>query len=94
MKPLTNEDFEKLKEVLNEFEYQTLFETGVKKISGGYANAEYSSHNEDWIYITLKWGVQSDVDNDTHEEDWMISLLDFNGNDKVSGLIRCLIPCN
>jgi len=91
---LTDEDNEKLSAMLNEFERQTKIETGVKGISGGYAQADYSSHNNDWLYVTLKWGTQSDVDNDTHEEDWKISMSDFHKYCTVKNLVFNLEPCN
>lgn len=69
---LNETETETLKKVLDQFEHATLLDTGTKKISGGFANADFDGVDEDWIYITLKWGVQNDVDDDVHTEDWKL----------------------
>jgi hypothetical protein len=69
---LTDDELEALKKIFDEFEHQTICETGVRKISGGFADADMADVDSDWVYITLKWGVQNDVDDDVHEEDWKI----------------------
>ena len=91
---LTDDETEALKKILDQFEYATVLDTGVKKISGGFADADFSDVDEDWIYITLKWGVQNDVDNDVHEEDWKLPreiLLDsdMTVKEKVVEIIEC-----
>jgi len=91
---LSDYDNEKLSALLDEFERQTKIETGVKGISGGYAQADYSSHDNDWLYVTLKWGTQNDVDNDTHEEDWKISMSDFHRSESIKKTLLNLEPCN
>lgn len=91
---LTDDVNEKLSRVLDLFEQQTKVETGVRKISGGYAQADYSSHDSDWIYVTLKWGVQNDVDDDTHEEDWKLAWEHFHASDSLKEIVLNLEPCN
>jgi len=83
-----------LQKVLDEFEHQTLCETGTRKISGGFANAELSCSDEDWIYITLKWGVQNDVDNDTHEEDWKLDINVLTSGKTIKEMVAEIIECN
>lgn len=70
---LNTNEITKLKEVLDQFEHATLLDTGTQKISGGFALAELTGYDNYWIYISLKWGVQNDVDNDTHTEDWKLA---------------------
>jgi predicted RNA-binding Zn-ribbon protein involved in translation (DUF1610 family) len=91
---LTDDETEALKKILDQFEYATVLDTAVNKISGGFANAEFADVDNDWVYITLKWGVQNDVDNDVHEEDWKLDrkiLLrsDMTIKEKVVEIIDC-----
>lgn len=91
---LTDEVNERLSSILDMFEHATMMETGIIRISGGFAVAEYSSHNDDWIYVTLKWGVQSDVENNVHEEDWQLSWEHFYKSDSIKKIVQHLEPCN
>ena len=65
-----------LKAVLDEFEWQEFINTGMKHLNGGYAHAEYASMDEDgeWVYITLKWGVNDGGTKNEHIEDYKISV--------------------
>ena len=92
---MSEDDQRRLSSILFDFETATKNETGVKKISGGFAQAEYSSHDGHFIYVNLKWGVQNDVDNDVHEEDWKLPIQKFlikNISNKY--ILSFLEPCN
>jgi hypothetical protein len=57
-------------EALQKFEWRECVNTGVSKISGGFACAEVNDHDEDYFYFELKWGVQSDCENSVNTENW------------------------
>ena len=91
---LTDDETEALKKILDQFEHAIMLDTGIKKISGGFANADFADADKDWVYITLVWGVQNDVDNDVHTEDWKLDrdiLLrsDMTVKEKVVEIIEC-----
>ena len=69
-KILTRRDVNALKKIFELFELQTVRETGVHRISGGYAIASIYDYDNKMIDIELKWGIQSDEQNDTHIENW------------------------
>jgi len=49
--------FDPLKEILNKFEIQEYDNTGMNYQNGGYAHAEYDSHDVEEIWIRLEWGI-------------------------------------
>ena len=67
---LSVEETEILAKVLEEFENQTILETGVGKISGGFAIATMFDYDDEYLAIELKWGVQSDCENREYIEQW------------------------
>jgi hypothetical protein len=77
-------DEQKLKDFLEYFENVEYRNTGVHFISGGFTIAEYDGWNEEEdedeqeLYITLKWGVQSDVEDRVNTEQYHILIKDFN----------------
>ena len=77
------QDFkESLKELLNFFERQECYITGVHFISGGFARADYDYFDEEdeenaCVYFTLKWGVQNDVEDRVHTEHYKIFIKDL-----------------
>jgi len=73
MKELTKKELDILKEVLNLFEHKTICETGVHRISGGFAKADMFNYDEKLIDIELKWGIQSDCENTVHTEQWKLN---------------------
>ena len=85
---LNKNEITKLKEVLDQFEHATLLDTGTKKISGGFALAELTGYDNHWLYIRLKWGVQNDVDNDTHTEDWKLAREILSRNISVKEMVK------
>lgn len=91
---ITDEINEKLSAVLDRFETETKIDTAIRNISGGFAQADYSSHDREWIYVTLKWGVQNDVDDDVHEEDWKLAWNDFHSTDSIKEIVESFEPCN
>jgi len=70
---LTDKEVGTIKKILNTFEYQTVNQTGVRRISGGFAIADMTHYDEDLIYIRLKWGIQSDCENTVHTEQWKLN---------------------
>ena len=65
-------DDEEVIQALRDLEEETYFSTGIRKISGGFANAEIV--NQDWRYfdVELRWGVQSDCENNVHTEQYKL----------------------
>lgn len=55
-------------ESLDNFEWITLKDTGVKNLSGGFAEADIFDKDEDYFDIELRWGCKSDSENKTHIE--------------------------
>lgn len=74
-KQLTKQELEKLKDVLEKFETQTLYETGLKNINGGFAKAEMFDYDDEYIDIELEWGEQDmgDGRSTTHKEQHKIN---------------------
>jgi hypothetical protein len=60
---LSDEERSALSDRLNEVERTHRRWWGLDKISGGYVHATFSDHDENYIYINLKGGVQSDCQN-------------------------------
>ena len=55
-------------EALRLFRLFTLDSTGVRRISGGFANADVHAVRKTYIRIKLVWGVKSDCENRTNIE--------------------------
>ena len=51
-------DCEKVKNALDKFEWEELNNTGMRKINGGYAEADIFNYDEEYFDIELKWGEQ------------------------------------
>ena len=67
-----SDDMEHLKKVLDKLEQDTKAETGVNKISGGFVIADMFDYDDNDFDIELRWGVQSDVDNRVHVEQYTV----------------------
>jgi hypothetical protein len=72
VKPLTKTELKTLGKVLDEFDKQTTVDTGVNRISGGFALADMFNYDDDYIDIQLKWGIQSDCEDSVHTEQWKL----------------------
>lgn len=68
-------DDEKVIEVLDTLESDTLGETGVAKISGGYAHADIVNYDNQYFDVELKWGIQSDCENSNTTEYYKLDRL-------------------
>lgn len=68
----SNIDYDRLKDVLDEFEKLTIQEAGIWGISGGFAIANYMGCEDGKINIELKYGVQSDCEDSVTTENWVI----------------------
>ena len=73
VKPLTEKETNELSKMLSLFESQTLYETGIHKISGGFATADMFDYDDEYIDLELKWGIQSDVQDDVHTEQYKLN---------------------
>jgi hypothetical protein len=60
---------------LESFEWETICDTGIKNISGGFAKAEIFDLDEDYFDVELKWGVQSDCEDEVHTEQYKMDRL-------------------
>ena len=61
-------DDEQVKEALEQFENDIIYETGLRRISGGFASADIFDYDEEYFDIELKYGVQSDCSNNVTTE--------------------------
>lgn len=71
-KTLTEAELQKISEVLEKLEYDTLRETGYHRISGGFANANYFDYDDKVIDVELKFGCQSDADDYVTKEQYKV----------------------
>ena len=58
--------------VLDKLESDTVRDTGVHRISGGFARAEAKSYDDDVISVELKWGICSDCEDVVHTEQYYL----------------------
>ena len=72
LKQLTKKELKTLGKVLDEFDRQTTIDTGVARISGGFAVADMFNYDDEYIDIQLKWGIQNDCENNVHSEQWKL----------------------
>jgi hypothetical protein len=78
---LSTVELEKLTVKLASLEEHTEEETGVRKISGGFAEATMFDFDDDFIDVELEWGVQSDCENVIHTEQWKLNRKTFEWED-------------
>ena len=64
----------RLEQVLEEFACQEKDNTGVDRISGGFARATHTSTTNDDVLIKLMWGIQSDTQNTKNEEQYYLPI--------------------
>ncbi len=62
----------KLASVLETLEMQTLYDTGVGRVMGGFAVAEMFNRDADYIDIELKWGITNDAGSEVHTEQYKL----------------------
>jgi hypothetical protein len=70
---LDKSELRKIADVLSSLEYEEERNTGVHWISGGFCDAEMYNYDDDFIYVELRWGVQSDCSDDSHTEEWKLN---------------------
>ena len=68
-------DDEKVKEALSQLETDTIDDTGLRRISGGFAVADIFNYDVDYFDIELKFGVQSDCENNVTTEQYKMDRL-------------------
>lgn len=66
---LSNKEWEKLTDKLNQIELELRQSWGLNKISGGFVRAEFLDADDEKIYIEIKDGVQSDCQNTVNTEE-------------------------
>lgn len=66
-------DCEEVKNALDELERDTIYDTGIKNISGGFASANIFDYDDEYFYIELKWGVQNDCENRVNTENYKMN---------------------
>ena len=81
---------QKLIEFLEIFENNEAHETAVDRCSGGYANAEYDYTEDGTVYITLKWGIQNDVEDTLHTEHYTLEVADLISDKNSVALLDCI----
>ena len=64
---MTTTELENIKNKLNVLERELKNNYGLSQISGGFVHIDLVSHDKNFVYIKIKDGVQSDVDNDVNE---------------------------
>lgn len=65
---------QKVCDKLDKLERETYYSTGIKYHSGGFAEAEVYRHDEEYLDIELKWGIQNDATNVVHIENYKLNL--------------------
>lgn len=87
---LSEEELAVLRQVLERFENKTRFQTGVGRISGGYANASIFDYDDNFVDILLKWGVQSDCEDRTNVEQYKLDRLMLDKTNPVNEILGAL----
>ena len=77
-----------LKKVLDVFEKQTLLDSGMVKISGGFAVATMFNYDDTYIDIELKYGVQSDCENRVYREQYTLNRLLLNKSTSIENIAK------
>ena len=68
-------DDKQVKDVLKDFENETEKDMGLDRISGGFAVADIFNYDEDYFDIELKYGIQSDCENNVTTEQYKMDRL-------------------
>jgi hypothetical protein len=89
-KKMNNKQIDKLGEVLALFERFAERDTGVKYHSGGFAHAEMVDFDDQYLDIQLKWGIQSDCQNQVNIENYKLPVheLDDRGAELICRKIQ------
>jgi hypothetical protein len=85
---------EKLKEAMEFFENVEYHHLGLDHISGGFTLMEYDYCDDDDIFFTFKWGVQSDAENSVHTERYSIAIEDFEKAESKEEIYKMLRESN
>lgn len=83
---LCSYELKALAEILERFEISTLRDTGMKKISGGFATADMYDYDDERVDILLIWGIKDGTEDTEHCEHWGIErqILNEYHNKKIS----------
>jgi len=92
-KLLKGKEIATLTKVLNEFDLATLRDTGVHRISGGFADSKLFDYDNEYIDIELKHGVQSDCENRVHTEQWKLKRSVLSQKKSVKQMVREIEDC-
>ncbi len=65
---METKELNKIAERLQVLEDNELLDAGLKNINGGFAIIDMYDFDDNFIYVEIKCGVQSDVENSVHTE--------------------------
>jgi len=68
LKGLNNTELVRLSDTLAALERDTIFEMGLRSISGGFATATVASFDNRKVNVSLRYGVQTDCENNIYTE--------------------------
>ena len=74
-------DDQEVKDALEDLETETINDTGIRKISGGFACADIFYCDDDYFDVELKWGIQNDCENVVHTEQYKMDRLKLSITD-------------
>jgi len=94
MKKLAKKEQHALKKVLDKFEQEIIIGAGLINTSGAFANTKYVDHDQMWINIEVRWGIQNGDENITHTEKWRLVRKDLtrfiNNLITLKEVVRCI----
>lgn len=78
--PLSDDELRRIAELTEKLENQTMADTGMFRLSGGFARADMFNYDETTIDIELKWGIEGEscnteqftIDRTDEIEDWEV----------------------
>jgi hypothetical protein len=71
--PLTPEELEKLKLILDELEREVYDSSYYHRINGAFASAEMYDYDDEEIFIELKHGTQDETHSSVHTEQYTVN---------------------
>jgi hypothetical protein len=90
IKKLTKKEIEKLEKVLKLFEEETRKETGVRRLSGGFASVNMSDFHDETIDIEVNWGCKSDCTDNVHTEQWTLDRKELSSKKTIQEIVDCI----
>lgn len=75
---MNSEVLQKIAKVLDMFEIKTKHDTRVENVSEGFAHADMTGFDAEYIDIRLRWGAQSDCADTVNEEQYKLLVYCLN----------------